>query len=160
MKMDSFTSVICWFLACTLSVSLLVGAGCSTTKKSENLSEETDEKKTEISGPAPIYYDFEDVLIPAELSLDKKKSFVYTSHTFTAGVLAFDGKVTGDSLVGFFSNSMPKDGWVLKSSFRYGRVILNFEKEERSCLISIEESTFTTKVEVWVSPQLTADTSY
>ena len=160
MKIDGVVTLICRFLMWTLSVSLLVGIGCSTTQKAEQWSEETDEKKAEISGPAPIYYDFEDILIPVELSLVKKKSFVYSTRAFTAGVLVFEGRVTSDSLANFFTSSMATDGWVLKSSFRYGRVILNFDKGERSCLISIEESALKTQVEVWVAPQVAASESY
>ena len=156
MRLDGFASIVCRFFVWALSVFLLVGIGCSTTKKTENLSEDTDEKKAEIKGPAPIYYDFEDILIPAELSLVKKKSFVYATPAFTAGVLVFEGRVTGDSLVNFFSSSMAKDAWLLRSSFRYGRVILNFEKGERSSLIVIAESALTTQVEVWVAPQVAA----
>jgi hypothetical protein len=157
MRLDGFASIVCRFFVLVVSVFLLVGVGCSTTKKSENLSEDTDEKKAEIRGPAPIYYDFEDILIPAELSMVKKKSVVYATPAFTAGVLVFEGRVTGDSLVNFFSSSMAKDAWLLRSSFRHqDQVILNFEKGERSCLIVIEESTLKTQVKVWVAPQVAA----
>lgn len=160
MRIDGFTSIDWRFLVCSLAVLLLAGAGCSTDKKAETFFEETEEKKAEASGPAPIYYDFEDISIPAELSLVRKKSFVYSTPGFTAGVLVFKGGVAGDSLVNFFNSSMAKDGWVPRSSFRYGRVILSFEKGERSCLISIEESTLTTQVEVWVAPQAAASSPY
>ncbi len=160
MKMNGVVSIVCRLLVWTLAVFLLIGAGCSTTQKEAEWSEESDGQPTEISGPAPIYYDFDDISIPAELSLVPKKSFVYSTPAFTAGVLVFKGGVAGDSLVNFFSSSMAKDGWVPRSSFRYGRVILSFEKGERSCLISIEESTLTTQVEVWVAPQAAARSPY
>jgi hypothetical protein len=160
MKMDTIISIVCRFLVCTLAVFLLVGAGCSKSKKADDWSEGTDEKEAQVSGPAPIYYDFEDIQIPAELSLVKKKSFVYSTASFTAGVLVFEGRVTQDSLVNFFTTAMAKDGWELRSSFRYGRVILSFEKGERSCLIGIDESSFNTRVEVWVAPQVAASESY
>jgi hypothetical protein len=51
---------------------------------------------------------------------------------------------------------MAKDGWMLKSSFRYRRVILNFEKDLRSCLVSVAEYPLNTKVEIWVAPQVAA----
>ena len=51
---------------------------------------------------------------------------------------------------------MAKDGWMLKSSFRYRRVILSFEKGERSCLVNVAEYPLKTKVEIWVAPQITA----
>jgi hypothetical protein len=140
----------------TLSILLLFGAGCAAIQKSQDTTEETGEEKSEVKGPAPLYYDFADVLIPAELSLMRKNSFVYSTPSFTAGVLVFEGYVQGESLVNFFTTNMAKDGWILKSSFRYRRVILNFEKERRSCLVSVAEYPLNTKVEIWVAPQVAA----
>ena len=137
-------------------VSILLGLGCASLQKSEDSSKEIEGKKSEIKGPAPVYYDFPDILIPAELSLDKKNSFVYSTSSFSAGVLVFEGYVQGESLVNFFTTNMPKDGWTLKSSFRYRRVILNFEKDQRSCLISVAEYPLKTGVEIWVAPQVSA----
>jgi hypothetical protein len=156
MKMESGVASKSRLLVLMLSILLLVGAGCAAWKKSQDTSEETGEKKNEVQAPAPVYYDFVDILIPAELSLVKKSSFVYSTPSFTAGVLVFEGYVQGESLVNFFTTNMPKDGWTLKSSFRYRRVILSFEKEERSCLVSVAEFSLKTRVEIWVAPQMAA----
>ncbi|MGB7064540.1 MAG: hypothetical protein WBF55_05260 [Syntrophobacteria bacterium] len=156
MKMDGGVASKSRLLVLMLTIFLLVGAGCAAWKKSQDTSEETGEKKNEVQAPASVYYDFVDILIPAELSLVKKSSFVYSTPSFTAGVLVFEGYVQGESLVNFFTTNMPKDGWTLKSSFRYRRVILSFEKEERSCLVSVAEFPLKTRVEIWVAPQLRA----
>lgn len=139
-----------------LAILFLIGSGCAAFQKSQDTPEEADDKKSEVKGPAPIYYDFVDVLIPAELSLVKKNSFVYSTPSFSAGVLVFEGYVQGESLVHFFTTNMAKDGWTLKSSFRYRKVILSFEKEKRSCLVSVAEYPLKTRVEIWVAPQVTA----
>jgi len=156
MKMEGGVASKSRVLVLMLSVLLLVGAGCAAWEKSRDTSEETGEKKSEVEAPAPVYYDFVDILIPAELSLVKKSSFVYSAPSFSAGVLVFEGYVQGESLVNFFTTNMPKDGWTLKSSFRYRRVILSFEKEERSCLVSVAEFPLKTRVEIWVAPQVRA----
>ncbi|MGD8370098.1 MAG: hypothetical protein PVF44_08910 [Syntrophobacterales bacterium] len=156
MKIDGRAPIGYHLLVWVLSVFLLVGAGCASMKKSESSPEATTEEKSAVKGPVPLYYDFPDILIPSELTMEKNNSFVYSSPSFTAGVLVFKGRVTGESLVNFFTTNMAKDGWILKSSFRYRRVILNFEKGERSCLISIAEYSLDTKVEIWVAPQITA----
>ena len=156
MRIDGGVASRSGLLVCLLSLLLLVGSGCAVLQKSEDTSGETEEKKSEVKGPAPVYYDFADILIPAELSLNKKNSFVYSTPSFSAGVLVFEGYVQGESLVNFFTTNMPKDGWILKSSFRYRRVILNFEKDQRSCLVSVAEYPLKTGVEIWVAPQLSA----
>jgi hypothetical protein len=135
---------------------LLAGFGCASTKKAEQPPPKGQAEKIKAAkGPMPVTYDFKDILVPAELSLDRKKSFVYSTPSFAAGVLVFEGYVSGESLLNFFTSNMAKDGWILRSSFRYGRAILNFEKGERSCLINIAESPFNTQVEIWVAPQIT-----
>ncbi len=156
MKLDGRAIIADRLLIWVFSVFLLVGGGCATLKDSQSSSEGTSEEKKEVKGPVPLYYDFADILIPSELSLDKKNSFVYSTPSFAAGVLAFEGYVQGDSLVNFFTANMAKDGWSLKSSFRYRRVILNFEKGERSCLVSVAEFPLKTRVEIWVAPQVAA----
>jgi len=156
MKIRGRAPLGCYLLVGVLSIFLFTGARCATTKNSEGMTEETGETKSEVTGPVPLYYDFADILIPAELSLDRKNSFVYSTPSFTAGVLVFEGYVQGDSLVNFFTTNMAKDGWMLKSSFRYRQVILNFEKGERSCLVNVAEYPLKSKVEIWVAPQVNA----
>jgi hypothetical protein len=154
MKIDGAVSSSSRLLVWMLSILLLVGSGCAALQKSEDNSGEAEEKKSEVKTPTPVYYDFADILFPAELSLDRKNSFVYSTPSFSAGVLVFEGYVQGESLVNFFTTNMPKDGWILKSSFRYRRVILNFEKDQRSCLVSVAEYPLKSRVEIWVAPQI------
>lgn len=156
MRMKGIVAGRSRLLVLLLASLFLVGSGCAAWQKSQDSPEETDDKKGEVKGPAPIYYDFVDILIPAELSLVKESSFVYSTPSFSAGVLVFEGYVQGESLVHFFTTNMAKDGWILKSSFRYREVILNFEKEQRSCLVSVTEYSLKTRVEVWVAPQVAA----
>ena len=59
----------------------------------------------------PQYYDFGDVLIPRELNLNAKSSFIYQTSGFITGVLVFESKVERLSLIDFFSNNMAKDNW-------------------------------------------------
>jgi hypothetical protein len=102
--------------------------------------------------PSPLYYDFEDVLVPAELKVNKKKSFVYHATDFRAGVLVLTGHVEINSLVRFFENNMVKDNWRLVTSFRSPRTMMLFEKPNRDCIISITEKAFKVEVEIWVAP--------
>jgi hypothetical protein len=102
--------------------------------------------------PEPVYYDFDDVLVPLELKVDKGKSFVYQAPDFKAGILSLSGGVEIDSLVRFFENNMAKDNWRLISAFKSPRTIMFFNKPNRSCIINITERQFNTDVEIWVAP--------
>jgi hypothetical protein len=98
------------------------------------------------------YFNFEDIKVPQKLKLDRGRSFVYDAAGFKAGTLYFSGNVEVNSLAAFFTDSMLKDGWRLKSSFRYPKMVLLFEKKGKSCIIIIEEDFLNTRVEIWVAP--------
>ena len=106
----------------------------------------------EDQGPVPLYLDFGDVLIPSDLNIKRKSSFLYRTPTSTAGVLVLSGRTDIGSLIPFFENNMVKDNWRIVSSFKSPRTIMLFHKENRWCIINISESEFKTVVEIWVAP--------
>jgi hypothetical protein len=65
----------------------VMSTGCASLKKDTTGLEEAEPEVTrQVEEPEPLYYDFEDVLVPIELKVDKKKSFVYHAPGFTAGI--------------------------------------------------------------------------
>lgn len=108
--------------------------------------------EAERPGDTPSYYDFGDVLIPAELKVDRDASFVYHTPGNTTGVLTLKGRVEFDSLIAFFNANMAKDKWTQISFFKSPRTIMLYKKDNRWCVIRIEEYEFSTGVEIWVAP--------
>lgn len=100
----------------------------------------------------PRYYDFNDIQIPGQMSLEKDRSLIFEASGFKAGVLTVSGRVKVNSLVAFVKDAMAKDNWKLKFSHKYPRVILMFYKAGRTCVWSIVESSWTTTAEIWVVP--------
>jgi len=144
-------------LSLFLAVCSCAGTGKTQVVQAEETAASTSGEQGE---PLPVYYDFKDVPVPPELSLDKKRSFVYSNADITAGVLVLEGRMARETLVGFFLDHMNRNGWLLRSSFRYNRTILNFEKGQRSCLIFITGgSAGKSKVEIWLAPQLASSAS-
>ena len=142
-----------------ISVLLLVFTvffGCARLKpraKSTKIAEPVATKQDKT--PTPIYYDFEDVLVPSQLKVDKDRSFVFHhAPDFTAGVLVLTGRVEVDSLVKFFQNNMAKDNWRLASSLKAPYTIMFFNKANRGCIINISERQLKTEVEIWVTPTM------
>ena len=139
---------------------VLIIAGCAALSK--------DEKKpsgaaatptpTEAEKNRPVYYDFDDVLVPNELKVDQKDSFVYQTAGFTVGLLSLKGRVDFVSVIDFFENNMRKDNWRLISEFKSQRAMMLFQKETRWCVISITEGTYNTLVKIWVAPTSTEST--
>jgi len=130
-------------LGIILFLVALMLPGCMTAQKGATSS--VSDKGTRAS-----YYDFDDILIPSELSLDKKNSLVFAAGRSKVGILFFSGRVEPSSLGAFFQSNMQKDGWSLLSSFKYRQYLLVFLKEERTCVITITEKTFSTAADVRV----------
>ncbi|MFH2011160.1 MAG: hypothetical protein ABIJ37_00410 [Pseudomonadota bacterium] len=137
--------------AVVIIIGLILFQGCATLNDTSSSKEGIDVKLLK-SNPLPVYYDFDDVSIPPELTLDKEKSFVYETSALKAGVLVFKGRVEISSLVAFFQQNMAKNDWVFLNSFKYKGYIMNFQKENKSCLITLYDGIIYTKVEVRVGP--------
>ena len=140
------------YLATLISMITIVFAlgGCSS------LSKKDDKATAPASGTsaavAAQYYDFGDVLIPKQLKVDKKSSFVYHTSGFSAGVLVLKGRIEAGSLISFFETNMAKDNWNMISSFKSERTMLLFQKVRRWCVMNITDEAFNTYVEIWVAP--------
>jgi hypothetical protein len=135
-----------------VSLILLPGCGTTTTLKDASSSGESTDVKLLKPQSLPVYYDFEDISIPPELTLDKEKSFIYETSALKTGILVFKGRIDVSSLVAFFQENMKKNNWVFINSFKYKGYILNFQKEDKSCLITLYDRAFNTIVEVRVGP--------
>ena len=108
-------------------------------------------KKTDL--PNARYYDFDDIQIPNELSLNADKSKIFQTPNMTAGVLALEGNVEVKSLVDFFKGSMARENWQMKGNFQLPpKAVLLFEKKNKRSIIMIEDRTFSTGVDVWAIP--------
>ncbi|MDA8138733.1 MAG: hypothetical protein M0036_08765 [Desulfobacteraceae bacterium] len=150
---------------CVMVVMAIAVSGCTTLGAKEPAgasSSSSSAAAKNASAPAapqavtkeisPIYYDFGDVMLPRELTLEKKETFVMKTAGMTSGVMVLKGVIDTKSLVTFFESKMPVDGWHKMGSLSSARSIMLFEKTNRWCVIGISEGSFTNKVEIWVAP--------
>ena len=108
-------------------------------------------KKSDL--PNARYYDFDDIQIPNELSMNAEKSKIFQTPNMTAGLLVLTGNVDVKSLVDFFKGSMARDNWQMKGNFQLPpKSVLLFEKKNKRSIIMIEDNTFSTRVDVWAIP--------
>ncbi len=139
------------FITGMVLVLLAALAACATLSKEDKASEDAGKvQKAESPG---AYQDFDDVLIPKEMKLNDKDSFVFETPQFKTGVLIYTGRVDHVSLTNFFETSMVNDNWKLRSKMKYGRTILVFEKPDRDCIINIIDQPFKTILEVYLAPR-------
>ncbi|MFZ5586267.1 MAG: hypothetical protein ACOZHQ_10090 [Thermodesulfobacteriota bacterium] len=134
-------------LCLLLTAALALVSGCSLISGGEQKAEDKGRQ-----GAVGRYYDFDDIQVPVQLKLNKEASILFKVGAFKAGVLVFEDNLELESLINFFVDSMAKDNWTLKSSFKYPKSALFFAKPGKTCVIQITESTFKTTVEIWVAP--------
>ncbi|HDQ41779.1 MAG TPA: hypothetical protein ENN39_12250 [Desulfonatronum sp.] len=138
-------------LLCLFFLLILLPA-CST-KFFGSSAEEQPVQETQKTESSSYYYDFDDILVPRDMKLQPKLSFVFEGPHVKAGVLVFKGRVDSVSLSNYFINNMLKDGWQLSSSFKYRRTILVFTKPDRDCIINIIDDRLSTSLEIWIAPK-------
>lgn len=142
-----------WSFLIVMAALLFLTTGCTYFQKDKQHTETPVAVKQD-PGRVPLYYDFGDVLIPGELKIDKKSSFVFGAANSSAGVISLKGRVEISSLLSFFSSNMQKDNWKEIAFFKSTRSVIIYEKTNRYCVINISEKQFYTYVEIWVAPTL------
>jgi len=135
-----------------LILMLLTGCAIDTLSEKAVPLGESQLVKEGAETAVSFYYDFEDVPVPKELEIKNEKSVIFQTVEFTAGLLTFSGKVESDSLISFFNNKMPEDGWRFLSFFKSPIKMMFFLKENRFCIITITGEARSTEVEILVTP--------
>jgi len=122
-----------------------------TPQASANNHDQHSNKKVE---PVVLMIpEFDDIPVPRELSRDTARSFVYEAPGVTMGVMTYSGYVKGDSLAKFYRNEMPNHEWQFLNAFSEGeKYLISFIKSGKSCMISIEESSLSTRITIKVGP--------
>ena len=147
--------------ALKLGLGLLMAmslSGCwinTALAPSETVPSPSAENLEKTKKTTAVYYDFEDVLVPMELSVMKDRTVVVSTPGFRSGILALKGSVDSNSLYDFFSINMVKDNWNVISKIKSpGTIIMVFSKTTRCAVITIRDSHITTYVEIGVAPTM------
>ena len=115
-------------------------AACTTTGTTSSSSGTNGAQVAEYEEP-DSYYDFDDIMIPKEISYDEDASYKLDNAKFSASIMKFTGRVEVLELVQYFVNNMAKDNWTLISNNKASKVhVLNFEKFDKSCVIHVDDS--------------------
>jgi hypothetical protein len=157
MRVIKFYFVLTGIFLLVFSLSGCVGINNSrkATAKPEAASVQTQKA----SEPTAVYYDFEDILVPKELSIVNTKTMVISTPEFASGVLTLQGRVEKNSLFTFFMNNMMKDNWTIESSIKSpGVTILVFKKATRCAVITFQDTQFNnTSVQIGVAPVISGN---
>ncbi len=129
--MSSFAKL--FFLSaasCILSAAIL---GCST------FSDNPGAKSANAGSLEPqAILKFSDVPVPVGLKNLPTQSYSFESSGVRVGVLKYQGKNNPDQVVNFYKEQMPMYNWNLVNIVEYGQRLMNFERENESCIITME----------------------
>jgi hypothetical protein len=113
-------------VACCLLTAVLTG--CSTT------SDTRIEPQTVIK--------FSDIPIPVGLKPLPQASYSFESAGVRVAVLKYLGRANIDQVINFYKEQMPMYNWNLINIVEYGQRLLNFEREDESCIITLQVAGF------------------
>lgn len=124
--MKFFTKLFFLITSCCLLATAL--SGCSTVSDSR-------------LEPQAILK-FSDVPIPVGLKPLPQVSYSFENAGARVAVLKYQGRVNIDQIINFYKEQMPLYNWNLINIIEYGQRLLNFERENETCIITIQVAGF------------------
>jgi len=103
---------------------------------------------------------FEDVPIPSGFKPVTKDSFIFENDVLRVGILKYSGKAKAYQVVDFYKDQMPLYNWRFLNMMEYGRRIMNFDRDDQSCIIVIEPGRMSTSVSITVAPKAGRASTY
>jgi hypothetical protein len=96
---------------------------------------------------------FSDVPVPAGFKLLPQNSYSFESSGVRVGVLKYQGKASPEQVISFYNEQMPMYNWNLLNVVEYGERLMNFERENETCIISLLPKRSTVLITLSVGPK-------
>ncbi len=145
-----------WFylVVIVLIFSLWMGAyGCGDLVSVRTVRERERERLPERQPSIATSYRFDDIPLPAGMTLNRRESFVYETRATRTGLLVYQGRGEMEQLSNFFKQQMPNYEWRLVSNFELHNVMLTFIKKGWSSVIYIlPQEDDSKRIEIRVGP--------
>jgi len=119
-------------LICAIAVcSLILVNGCARQSAAP--------PPAEIEPMSNSVGNFEDIVLPAEMKWNSKKSIAIKTESFRGGILEYKGKVEINSLKDFLVTSMANNQWKLVGEASSADVMIAFTKPNKTCMVTLSE---------------------
>ncbi len=96
---------------------------------------------------------FSDIPIPAGFKSIPEESYAFESAGVRVGLLKYRGKADVEQVVNFYKDQMPLYNWNLLNAIEYGERLLNFEREQESCIINLSPKGRNITIAVCLGPK-------
>ncbi|MBU1125302.1 MAG: hypothetical protein KKC84_04695 [Candidatus Omnitrophica bacterium] len=120
--------------------------GCATSNRDSKLGNAT------LLEPQAILK-FTDIPIPVGFIPLYKDSYSFESSGVRVGVLRYQGKADVEQVVNFYKEQMPMYNWNLLNIVEYGERILNLDRDNETCIISISPKGKSVTMTITVGPK-------
>ncbi len=80
---------------------------------------------------------FSDIPIPVGFQPLAQDSYTFESSGVRVAILRYRGKASVGQVVNFYKEQMPLYNWDLLNVIEYGEHLLNFEREQETCIINL-----------------------
>ena len=130
-------------------------AGCATSGSSVDSGSETP-RTLDVA----MSLKFDDVPVPSGFKPVGNQSFTFENDVLRVGIVKYAGRAKADQVATFYKDQMSLYNWRFLNALEYGKRILNFEREDQTCIIVIEAGKMSTYVTVTVAPKAGRATTY
>ena len=110
---------------------VLVLTGCAMMQQEKPLSSNSSALEPQATGK------FSDIPVPSGFKSLPAQSYSFENAGVRVGVLKFQGKAETDQIVNFYKEQMPMYNWNLLNVIEYGDRLLNFDRENETCVITL-----------------------
>lgn len=135
-------------LCCLLVLGLVTGCAM-IENKDKRVSESAPLE------PQPLLK-FSDCPVPVGFKLMAKDSYCFENSGIRTGVLRYRGKATSDQVISFYKEQMPMYNWHMLNIIEYGNSLLNFDRENETCIINLMPSGSAVTITISLGPKSSA----
>ena len=96
---------------------------------------------------------FDDIPVPYGFQILQEDSFTFENERARVGLLKYRGKSSPDQVVAFYREQMPLYNWEMLNVIEFGQRLLNFEKDEQTCIITVNPERSKMLVTIAISPK-------
>lgn len=123
---DSKVVFVCLYLC------IFVFLGCGSLPKRD----ESASRTSSLLEPSATLK-FSDVPVPAGFRFAPQESYSFESSGVRVGVLKYQGKADVEQVMNFYKEQMPMYNWSLLNVVEYGDRLINFERENETCIVTL-----------------------
>ncbi|MFA4842658.1 MAG: hypothetical protein WC658_02360 [Candidatus Omnitrophota bacterium] len=96
---------------------------------------------------------FSDIPVPSGFQLLPQESYSFESQGVRVGVLKYRGRANVGRVVSFYKDQMPMHNWNFLNAVEYGDRLLNFDRENETCIINLSAKGDSITMTISVGPK-------